>query len=58
MEATKESVNALIENAADDIGDGLFQQKPDVIRAGLGHCAGLRPLLDRMLDRLAGFSGN
>ncbi len=57
MEATTESVNALIENAADEIGDGPFQQKPDAIRAGLGPCAGLRAHLDRLLDRLAGFSG-
>ncbi len=58
MEATTESVNALIENAADEIGDGPFQQKPDAIRAGLDHCAGLRARLDRLLDRLAGFTGN
>ena len=58
MEATKESVNALIENAADEIGDGPFQQKPDAIRAGLGHCAGLRTYLDSVLDKLAGFAGN
>ncbi len=58
MEATPDSVNALIENAADEIGDGPFQQKPDAIRAGLGHCAGLGRHLDRILDRLAGFAGN
>jgi GMP synthase-like glutamine amidotransferase len=58
MEATPESVNALIENAADEVGDGPFQQKPDAIRAGLGHCAGLGQHLDRILDRLAGFNGN
>lgn len=58
MEATKESVNALIENAADEIGDGAYEQKPDVIRAGVGHCAALRTHLDRILDNLVGFSGS
>jgi len=58
MEATKESVNALIEHAADEIGDGAYEQKPDAIRAGAGHCALLRTHLDRILDNLAGFSGH
>jgi len=56
MEATKESVNALIENAADEIGDGAYEQEPDAIRAGVAHCASLRTHLDRILDNLAGFS--
>ncbi len=34
MEATKDSVNALIENASDDIGGGPYEQQPDAIRAG------------------------
>lgn len=55
MEATKESVNALIENAADDIGCGPYQQQPDELRAGAGHCADLRPHLNRLLDNLTGF---
>jgi GMP synthase-like glutamine amidotransferase len=56
MEATKESVNALIENAAGDIEGGAYQQLPDEIRAGIGHCAVLRPHLNRLLDNLAGFA--
>jgi GMP synthase-like glutamine amidotransferase len=56
MEATKESVNALIDHAADEIGNGAYEEKPDAIRAGVGHCALLRPHLDRILDNLAGFS--
>jgi len=56
MEATKESVNALIENAADEIGDGEYEHKPDAIRAGVAHRASLRTHLDRILDNLAGFS--
>jgi Arc/MetJ-type ribon-helix-helix transcriptional regulator len=50
-------VNALIEHAADEIGDGAYEQKSDAIRAGVGHCALLRTHLDRILDNLAGFSG-
>jgi GMP synthase-like glutamine amidotransferase len=56
MEATQDSVNALIENAAGDIDGGPFQQRPDNIRAGLGHRAQLRPHLFRLLDNLAGFA--
>ena len=56
MEATKESVNALMANAANEIGAGAYEQKPDAIRAGIGHCAALRARLDRVLDNLAGFS--
>jgi GMP synthase-like glutamine amidotransferase len=58
MEATKESVNALIENAANDIGAGAYEQRPDAIRAGIRHCALLRTHLDRILDNLAGFPVN
>ena len=58
MEATKESMNALIEHAADEIGHGAYEQKPDAIRAGAGHCALLRTHLDRILDNLAGFLGH
>ncbi len=56
MEATKESVNALIEYGAGDIEGGPTQQQPDEIRAGIGHCAALRPHLNRLLDNLAGFA--
>ncbi len=55
LEATKESVDALIEHAASDIEGGPFQQRPDEIRAGAGHCAEMRPHLFRLLDTLAGF---
>ena len=58
MEATKKSVNALIENAADEIGGGAYEQQPDTIRAGVSQCAGLRVNLHRILDNLAGFSGH
>ncbi len=58
MEATEKSVNALIEHASDDIGDGAYEQKPDAIRAGVGHCAALRAHLDHVLDNLGGFSGS
>jgi len=57
MEATKESVSALIENAAGEIGHGPFEQQPDAIKAGLGHCAALRTHLTGILDRLAGHPG-
>ena len=56
MEATQESVDALIEHAADEIGDGAYEQKPDAIRAGVGHLAALRAHLDRILDNLAELS--
>lgn len=56
LEATKESLNALIDHAADEIGDGPYEQQPDAIRAGAGHCALLRTHLDRILDNLTGFS--
>lgn len=56
MEATKESVNALTENAGGEIGGGAFEQQPGAILAGLAHCADLWPHLGRMLDNLAGFA--
>ncbi len=58
MEATRESVNALVDHAAEEIGDGAYEQKPDAIRAGVIHCDGLRGHLDRILDNLTGISGN
>jgi len=57
MEATKESVSALIENAANEIGAGAYEHQPDAIRAGIGHCVLLRKHLDRILDNWAGFPG-
>jgi GMP synthase (glutamine-hydrolysing) len=56
MEATKESVNTLIGNAAGEIGGGAFEQQPNAILAGLGHCSAVRSHLDRVLDNLAGFA--
>ncbi len=56
MEATPDSVHALIENAAGDIGRGPCQQQPDDIHAGLDRCAELLPHLFRLLDNLAGFA--
>ncbi len=56
LEATKDSVNALIENAAAEIGDGPYEQKPEALQAGLDHCAAMRPLLGRILDRLTGLT--
>jgi len=56
LEATEESVRALLKSAH-EIGHGAFEQRPGVILASLEHCASLRPLLDTVLDRLAGFAG-
>ncbi len=52
LEATAESVNALLENAAEEIGDGPFEQQAQTIRAGLYNCAALRQHLDTVLDSL------
>ena len=57
MEATAESVRALLKGAAHEIGHGVFEQQPDAILASLNQCASLRPLLDTVLDRLTGFAG-
>jgi GMP synthase-like glutamine amidotransferase len=54
LEATPESVKDLLENGAGEIGSGPYEQNRDAILAGTGHCDGLRPLLDRMLDNLTG----
>ncbi len=54
IEATPASVSALLENAADEIGSGPFEQPPEAIRGGAGNCALLQPLLDRVLDNLTG----
>jgi GMP synthase-like glutamine amidotransferase len=56
MEATQESVRALLEGAGHEIGSGVFEQRPDTIVAGLNQCANLRPLLDTVLGRLTGFT--
>jgi hypothetical protein len=54
MEATEESVRALLKGAAHEIGHGVFEQQPGTILASLNHCASLRPLLDTVLSRLIG----
>jgi GMP synthase-like glutamine amidotransferase len=51
MEATEESVRALLKGAAHEIGHGVFEQQAGTILASLNHCASLRPLLDTVLDR-------
>jgi GMP synthase-like glutamine amidotransferase len=56
MEATAQSVRALLEGAGHEIGSGVFEQRPDTIVAGLNQCANLRPLLDTVLGRLTGFT--
>ena len=57
MEATEESVRALLKGAAHEIGHGVFEQQPGTILASLNQCASLRRLLDTALDRLTGFVG-
>jgi GMP synthase-like glutamine amidotransferase len=57
MEATAESVRALLKGAAHEIGYGVFEQQPSTILANLDQCARLRPLLDTVLGRLTGFAG-
>jgi GMP synthase-like glutamine amidotransferase len=52
IEATPVSVAGLLENCADEIGAGPYQQSPDAIRAHLGTCASLEPLLGRVLGNL------
>lgn len=52
IEANEASVRSLIENAADEIGTGPFEQTPETMLAGLARCAELLPLLFRVLDNL------
>jgi GMP synthase-like glutamine amidotransferase len=54
MEATEESVRALLKSAAHEIGHGVFEQQPGTILASLTQCVSLRPLLDTVLGRLTG----
>ena len=54
MEATEESVRALVNAAGHEIGYGPFEQQPGTILANLNRCAKLRPLLGTVLDRLTG----
>jgi len=57
IEATAESALGLLEHAADEIGTGPYEQSPDAIRAGVGACADLKPLLDRVLHNLTSPAG-
>jgi GMP synthase-like glutamine amidotransferase len=57
IEATEESVRALLKGAAHEIGHGAFEQQPGTILANLNLCASLRPLLDTVLGRLTGPAG-
>jgi hypothetical protein len=54
MEATEESVRALLKSAAHEIGHGVFEQQAGTILAGLNQCVSLHPLLDSVLGRLTG----
>lgn len=54
IEATVESVGALVEHASDDITGGRFQQAPEVIQAEAPkRTAAVAPVLDAVMDRLA-----
>lgn len=53
LEVTPASVRALIENCRADIGRGRYQQSPRQMLASRKEFAMIRPLLCRMLDRLA-----
>jgi len=57
IEATPASVMDLLQNAADEIGNGAFEQSPDAIRSGIGPCANLTPLLSRVLGNLTRAAG-
>jgi len=56
LEATPESVRALVENAEHEIEGGRFQQPAAEIRDAGDRCAAVRPILFALLDELfAGF---
>jgi GMP synthase-like glutamine amidotransferase len=57
MEATADSVRALLNGAAQEIGHGAFEQQPGTILASLSHCTDIRPLLHTVLGRLTGIAG-
>ncbi len=57
IEATPASALDLLQNAADEIGTGPFEQSQDAIRAGVATCASLGPLLDRVLGNLTRKAG-
>ncbi len=53
VETTAESMEALLTCGAEDIVPGPYVQTAEAMRAGAVHLAGLRPLLDRILDNMA-----
>jgi len=57
IEATEQSVRALVRAAGHEIGCGAFEQQPGTILTNLGQCASLHPLLETVLDHLTGFCG-
>lgn len=56
VEATEQSVRALLKGAAHEIDHGVFEEQPAAILASINQCVSLRPLLDTVLDRLTGFA--
>src|SRR6516165_8680993 len=52
IEATEQSVRALVRAAGHEIGCGAFEQQPGTILTNLSQCASLRPLLETVLDHL------
>lgn len=52
IEATPQGVDDMLQNAVGEIGNGPFEQSADAIRSGAANCAGLEPLLDRVLGNL------
>ena len=57
IEATEQSVRALVRAAGHEIGCGAFEQQPGTILTNLSQCASLRPLLETVLDHLTKFCG-
>ncbi len=52
MEATRESVDALVRHCSADITGGRYQQSPEAIREGATRVADLHAILFRLLDFL------
>lgn len=51
LEYTTESIEQMLAHCADELTDGPFIQSPEQIRTGCGHCASMRQVLWRLLDR-------
>jgi GMP synthase-like glutamine amidotransferase len=58
IEATPESVDALVDHAAYEITGGRFQQSPDEIRRSEPRAVRVRPILFALLDHLAAVVDN